>query len=117
VVELVETTHRVVEPVETNRKGAPMPVLPDDEVDRALSDDLPGWRREGNQITRTVKASSFLDGIALVQRVAEAAEAMNHHPDIDIRWTSLTFTLSTHSEGGLTTKDLELAGRIDALVS
>jgi 4a-hydroxytetrahydrobiopterin dehydratase len=48
--------------------------------------------------------------------VAEAAEAMNHHPDIDIRYTSLTFTLSTHSEGGLTTNDLDLARRIDELV-
>jgi 4a-hydroxytetrahydrobiopterin dehydratase len=113
VVEPVETTQPAVE---TNERSTPMPVLPDDEVDRALSDDLPGWRREGTEITRTVTASSFMDGIALVRRVAEAAEAMNHHPDIDIRWTSVTFTLSTHSEGGLTAKDLELAGRIDALL-
>ena len=62
-----------------------------------------------------MQASSFLVGITLVQRVAEAAEAMNHHPDIDIRYTTLTFTLSTHSEGGLTAKDLELAGMIDRL--
>ncbi|MFL6132263.1 MAG: 4a-hydroxytetrahydrobiopterin dehydratase [Nocardioidaceae bacterium] len=94
-----------------------MPALPDDEIDRSLSEDLPGWRREGDSITRTVEASSFPDGIALVQRVAEAAEAMNHHPDIDIRYTNVTFTLSTHSEGGLTSKDLELAGRIDSLLT
>jgi 4a-hydroxytetrahydrobiopterin dehydratase len=94
-----------------------MAVLPDEEIDRALAEDLPGWRREGDSITRTVKASSFPDGIALVQRVAEHAEAMNHHPDIDIRYTSVTFTLSTHSEGGLTSKDLELAGRIDSLLT
>ena len=93
-----------------------MAVLSDDELERALSEDLPGWRREGGSITRTVKASSFPDGIALVQRVAEQAEAMNHHPDIDIRYTDLTFTLSTHSEGGITSKDLELAGRIDSLL-
>ena len=50
-----------------------------------------------------------------MQRVAEQAEELNHHPDIDIRYTTLTFTLSTHSAGGLTGKDLELAGRIDRL--
>ena len=92
-----------------------MPLLPDEEVDRALAGDLSAWTRDGDAITRTVTAPSFMDGIALVNRVAEAAEAMNHHPDIDIRWTRLTFTLSTHSAGGLTENDLELAGRIDAL--
>jgi 4a-hydroxytetrahydrobiopterin dehydratase len=93
-----------------------MPLLPDKEVDRALAGDLSAWSREGDALTRTVKAPTFLDGVTLVQRVAEAAEAMNHHPDIDIRYTSLTFTLSTHSEGGLTTNDLDLARRIDGLV-
>jgi 4a-hydroxytetrahydrobiopterin dehydratase len=93
-----------------------MPLLPDEEVDRALAGDLSAWSREGDALTRTVKAPTFLDGVTLVQRVAEAAEAMNHHPDIDIRYTSLTFTLSTHSEGGLTTNDLDLARRIDELV-
>jgi 4a-hydroxytetrahydrobiopterin dehydratase len=93
-----------------------MPLLPDEEVDRALAGDLSAWSREGDSLTRTVKAPTFLDGVTLVQRVAEAAEAMNHHPDIDIRYTSLTFTLSTHSEGGLTTNDLDLARRIDGLV-
>jgi 4a-hydroxytetrahydrobiopterin dehydratase len=93
-----------------------MPLLPDEEVDRALAGDLSAWSREGDALTRTVKAPTFLDGVTLVQRVAEAAEAMNHHPDIDIRYTSLTFTLSTHSEGGLTTNDLDLARRIDGLV-
>ena len=90
-------------------------LLPYDEVDRALTDRLPAWHRAGDVITRQVEASSFLDGIALVQRVAEQAEELQHHPDIDIRYTTLTFTLSTHSAGGLTGKDLELAGRIDRL--
>jgi 4a-hydroxytetrahydrobiopterin dehydratase len=90
-------------------------LLPYDEVDRALAEELTAWRRDGDVITRQVEASSFLDGIALVQRVAEQAEELNHHPDIDIRYTTLTFTLSTHSAGGLTAKDLELAGRIDRL--
>ena len=92
-----------------------MSLLPYDEVDRALAEELTDWHRDGDVITRRVEASSFLDGIALVQRVAEQAEELNHHPDIDIRYTTLTFALSTHSAGGLTGKDLELAGRIDRL--
>ena len=92
-----------------------MTLLPYDEVDRALADELTDWHRDGGVITRRVEASSFLAGIALVQRVAEQAEELDHHPDIDIRYTTLTFTLSTHSAGGLTGKDLELAGRIDRL--
>ena len=92
-----------------------MATLPQEEVDRALAGDLSAWHQAGDAITREVQASSFLAGIAIVQRVAEAAEEMDHHPDVDIRYRTLTFTLSTHSEGGLTAKDLELAGRIDAL--
>jgi 4a-hydroxytetrahydrobiopterin dehydratase len=92
-----------------------MTLLPYDEVDRALAEDLTAWHRDGDVITRQVEAASFLDGIGLVGRVAEQAEELDHHPDIDIRYTTLTFTLSTHSAGGLTGKDLELAGRIDRL--
>ena len=92
-------------------------LLPREEIDRALAGDLSAWwlAGDGNAITREVRASSFLKGIALVQRVAEAAESMNHHPDIDIRYTTLTFTLSTHAAGGLTSYDLELAAKIDGL--
>jgi 4a-hydroxytetrahydrobiopterin dehydratase len=92
-----------------------MALLTQEEIDKALSGDLPGWSQDGNEISRSVTAPSFMAGIALVQEVAEAAEAMNHHPDIDIRWTTVTFTLSTHSEGGLTGNDLKLAGDIDRL--
>ena len=94
-----------------------MTKLSQDEIDRALAGDLSAWHQEGDAIARTVQAPSFLEGITLVQRVAEAAETMNHHPDIDVRYTALTFTLSTHSEGGLTAKDLELAGQIDRLAA
>jgi len=90
-------------------------LLTQGQVDEALGADLGSWHQEGDSITRDVEASSFLDGIALVQRVAEAAEAMDHHPDIDIRYTTLTFTLSTHSAGGLTGNDLALAREIDRL--
>jgi len=90
-------------------------LLSRDEVDRAVSQHLPAWQVTGHAITRQVDVPSFTDGIALVQRVAEAAEARDHHPDIDIRYTTLRFTLSTHSAGGLTAKDLDLAAEIDLL--
>ena len=92
-----------------------MALLPQDEIDRALGGDLSAWHQEGDAITRELEAPSFLGGITLVQRVAEVAELMGHHPDVDIRYTTVTFTLSTHSAGGITAKDLDLAGRIDRL--
>jgi 4a-hydroxytetrahydrobiopterin dehydratase len=74
---------------------------------------LPGWSAEGNTIRRKVSAPDFPTAIALVVAVAGEAEAMNHHPDIDIRWRDVHFALSTHSAGGLTPLDLDLAQRID----
>ena len=91
-------------------------LLTQDEIDRALSAELPRWKQEGDAIRRSVKAPTFMDGIRLVQQVAEVAEDLDHHPDIDIRWTTVTFTLSTHAVGGLTTRDLRLAADIDKLV-
>jgi 4a-hydroxytetrahydrobiopterin dehydratase len=91
-------------------------LLTQEEIDRALARELPEWRQEGDSITRSVQASTFMDGIRLVQQVAEVAEDLDHHPDIDIRWTTVTFALSTHSVGGLTAKDLRLAADIDHLV-
>lgn len=89
-------------------------LLTDAEITEAL-DSLPGWTRSGDAITRTVRAASFPAGIELVRRVAEAAEAADHHPDIDIRWRKVTFTLSTHAVGGLTELDVALARQIDRL--
>lgn len=76
--------------------------------------DLPGWRRDGDSLRRTVEARDFPTAIAIVNDVAAVAEQANHHPDIDIRWRTVHFTLSTHSEGGVTALDMELAQRIDA---
>jgi 4a-hydroxytetrahydrobiopterin dehydratase len=90
------------------------PLLTDDELNAALK-DLPDWVRAGAEITRTVEAATFPAGIELVRRVASAAEAANHHPDIDIRWRRVTFTLSTHSAGGLTGLDISVAHEIDRL--
>ena len=74
------------------------------------------WKRDGDSLVAEVKATTFLDGIGYVTKVAEVAEEMDHHPDIDIRWRTLTFRLSTHSEGGITDLDTTLAERIDMIV-
>jgi 4a-hydroxytetrahydrobiopterin dehydratase len=92
-----------------------MAVLSDDEVDAALP-ELAGWERVDNALRRSVKFPAFLDGIDAVRRVAESAEAADHHPDIDIRWRTVTFVLSTHSEGGITENDLAMARQIDEIV-
>ena len=83
-----------------------MAVLTDDQVDAALT-DLEGWQRADGALRRSVKFPSFLAGIDAVRRVAEHAEAQDHHPDIDIRWRTVTFALVTHSEGGITKNDVE----------
>lgn len=79
--------------------------------------DLQGWQGDTSAIRRSVDAPSFLAGIRLVDDVAAAAEEMDHHPDIDIRWRTVTFTLSSHDAGGVTDRDITLARRIDALAS
>jgi len=94
---------------------ATMAVLTDDQVDAALP-DLNGWEREQGALRRSVKFPAFLAGIDAVRRVAEHAEAEDHHPDIDIRWRTVTFALVTHSEGGITDKDVAMAHDIDAII-
>ncbi len=75
---------------------------------------LSGWTGDTTAISKTYVFEKFMDGIEFVRRVAEIAEKHDHHPDIDIRWTKVTLRLSTHSEGGVTPKDLELARAVDA---
>jgi len=87
--------------------------LSDLEIQRALG-GMSGWARRGDALTKTFTFERFADAIAFVGRVAVAADAMNHHPDIDIRYTKVTMSLSTHDAGGITQADLDLAGRIDA---
>lgn len=91
-------------------------VMSHDDVDRLLTEELPHWRREGDSLVRDVESETFALGIRLVDAVAVVADELDHHPDIDIRWTTTTFRLSTHSAGGITGNDVELAHRIDALV-
>jgi 4a-hydroxytetrahydrobiopterin dehydratase len=92
-----------------------MAVLSDEQVDAAAA-TLNGWARADGALRRSVTFGSFLDGIDAVRRVADAAERADHHPDIDIRWRTVTFALSTHSEGGITEQDVHLAREIDGLV-
>ena len=86
-------------------------LLTDDEVERQLG-DLPGWRREGHALVASLEAPDFPTAIRLVDEVAVEAEEMDHHPDIDIRWRTTHWSLSTHSEGGVTQLDVELAHRV-----
>jgi 4a-hydroxytetrahydrobiopterin dehydratase len=91
-----------------------MALLSDAEIEQHLQGS--GWRREGQSIVRDLQLADFAAAIALVDRVADVAEAADHHPDILVHgWNKLRLTLSTHSEGGLTDADFALAARLDAL--
>ncbi len=89
-------------------------LLTHDVVDTALAGGL-AWERHGDEIVKTRRGQDFADALAYVNAVAALAEEMDHHPDIDIRWNTVTLRLTTHSAGGLTQLDLDLARRIDAL--
>lgn len=91
--------------------------LLDDDTIRAALEKLPGWERDGDQIVRFAKLDDFVAAIGVINRVAEDAEEVQHHPDMDIRYNSLKFKLSTHSEGGLTAKDTDFAARINQRVA
>jgi 4a-hydroxytetrahydrobiopterin dehydratase len=73
------------------------------------------WRRDGDELVKVAKRGDFAGALAFVNAVGALAEAANHHPDIDIRWDTVTLRLTTHSAGGLTAKDLDLARAIDAI--
>ena len=88
-------------------------LLSDIAIQRELG-GLSGWSRRGEVLTRTYQFRNFAAAMKFVNRVAEAAEAADHHPDIDIRYSKVTLTLSTHSAGGITQKDLDLARAVDA---
>lgn len=91
-----------------------MAKLSDEQITMALA-GLPGWSRDGESLTRTYDFATFPLSIGFVDRVALVAEELGHHPDITINYNHVTMTLSTHSEGGITTKDVALAQRIEAL--
>jgi 4a-hydroxytetrahydrobiopterin dehydratase len=90
------------------------PLLSEPEIAEGLS-RLPDWRREGQMLSRTVECPTFREAIALVNRVADAAEEANHHPDIAINWRRVTFTITTKASHGLTAKDVSMAAAIDRI--
>ena len=89
-----------------------MALLSDAEVQSALT-ELPGWARAGDEIVKSFERASFPDAISFVVRIGFLAEKVDHHPDLDVRWRTVRVALTTHDSGGLTTKDLELARRIE----
>lgn len=92
-----------------------MPKLLSDEAIQDRLKTLPGWTLDGRAIRRQFELRDFKEAMELVNRVADRAEAANHHPDITINWNKVTLALSTHSTGGLTEKDFRLAAEIDGL--
>jgi len=94
----------------------PAPKLSDIEVQRELG-TLTGWTRKGDALVKTFTFPTFMSGIAFVDRTAVAAEKMDHHPDLDIRYTKIGVTLSTHSAGGITSFDVALAREMETLAA
>jgi 4a-hydroxytetrahydrobiopterin dehydratase len=94
------------------RRKAPMAKLERSEIEQRLR-SLPGWELKESAIHKLYRFKEFMDGIRFLNRVAEMAEAADHHPDVHINYTRLTFSCSTHSEGGVTEKDLRLASQIE----
>ena len=83
-------------------------------VDRALAEEL-AWRRDGNELVKIWVGKDFAEALSYVNRVGALAEEADHHPDIEIRWNTVTLRVTTHSAGGLTGRDLDLAAAVDLL--
>jgi 4a-hydroxytetrahydrobiopterin dehydratase len=88
--------------------------LDDADIERRLA-ELEGWERAGDAIRKAFKRGDFVGSVNFVRALVEPAEEMGHHPDLEISWDTVTVTITTHSEGGLTANDFELAARIDGL--
>lgn len=93
---------------------APRQPLSNAEVDRALR-TMPGWERAEGGIRKRYRRATFMDAIAFVNQIAELAEQTRHHPDIHIRWRSVTVSLTTHEAGGVTHLDIDLAEAIEGI--
>jgi len=91
-----------------------MVLLEDSEIEERLS-RLDGWARVGEAIAKEFSCGDFVGSVRFVESLVEPAEEMGHHPDVAISWNKVTVTISTHSEGGLTAADFELAGKVDGL--
>ena len=93
-----------------------MELLSDSEIESRLA-ELGGWERDGQAIVKTFELADFVGSVEFIDKVVEPAEEMGHHPDLAISWSEVKVTISTHSEGGLTANDFELAGRIATLAA
>jgi 4a-hydroxytetrahydrobiopterin dehydratase len=91
-----------------------MAPLSESEVEARLAEH-PGWERRGDAIVKSFKRGDFVGSVNFVNALVGPAEAMNHHPDLELSWDTVTVSLSTHSEGGVTAADFGLAAKIDAL--
>ena len=91
-----------------------MPKLENDEIEAKLA-ELDGWERQGDAITKAFDRGDFVGSVKFAGQIVEPAEEMGHHPDLEISWSEVTVTITTHSEGGLTASDFELAMKIDEL--
>ncbi len=92
-----------------------MALLEDAEINKKLA-ELKGWEKAGNEITKSYKLANFIASIGFVNKIAILAEKADHHPDILIQYSTVKITLSTHSEGGLTEKDFNLAAEIEGAI-
>ena len=91
-----------------------MALLENNEIEAKLG-ELDGWSRQGEAIAKEFDNGDFKGSVEFVNRLTPVAEEMNHHPDLEISWATVKVTITTHSEGGLTAGDFELAGKIDGL--
>lgn len=91
-----------------------MAKLSEEQVGEKLG-ELEGWDREGDAITKSFDRGDFVGSVKFVDSLVEPAEEMGHHPDISISWSEVKVTITTHSEGGLTSNDFELAAKVDEL--
>lgn len=91
-------------------------VLTASEIELALQ-NLPGWASHGSSIERVFQFGNFVEAMQFVNRIAAAAEAANHHPDILINYNRVTLTLVSHDSGGVTRRDIQMAGKINEVVA
>ena len=91
-----------------------MALLSDEEISERLT-GVDGWRREGDAIVKSFDRGDFVGSVGFVRSLVEPAEEMGHHPDVAISWATVEVTITSHSEGGLTANDFELASKLDEL--
>lgn len=92
-----------------------MKKLDENQISIVLQDRLKTWKHSGEALEKQYSFKDFKMAMKFVNQVADLAESMDHHPDIKIEYSNVTLTLSTHSEGGITSKDVELAEKIEKL--